>query len=102
MAGLEYEGELVIDEMLTGTAFGPTGTGGVATFAKNYRQTEGKRSAATRKFFTDDSLLRFCCRDLSIHRLTGFVHRWPQNVWGFPVADIPDELLEQVPAGRRT
>lgn len=54
MAGLEYEGELVIDEMLTGTAFGVTGTAGVATLGRNYRQRDGKRSGATGKFFTDD------------------------------------------------
>jgi hypothetical protein len=59
MVGLEYEGELVIDEMLTGTAFGPTNTGGVATSGRNYRQRDGKRSAATENFFIDDSLLRF-------------------------------------------
>jgi hypothetical protein len=54
MAGLEYEGELVTDEMLTGAAFVPAGTAGVATFGRNYRQRDGKRSAATGKFFTDD------------------------------------------------
>jgi hypothetical protein len=51
MAGLEYEGELVIDEMLAGTASGATGTGRVATFDRNYWQRDGKSSAATGRFF---------------------------------------------------
>jgi hypothetical protein len=31
-----------------------------------------------------------------------FVHHWPQNACGFPIADIPGELLEQVPVGQRS
>jgi hypothetical protein len=47
-AGLEYEGELEIDEVLKGTA-SALRVAGVLAFGRNYRQRDGKRSTATGK-----------------------------------------------------
>jgi len=75
-AKLEYEGELMIGEVLTGISFGATGYRGVATFGRNYRQRDGKRSAAPGKFFTDRSLYGRLCRFCQV-RIAGASSCYP-------------------------